>query len=163
MKPDIVHTRISEEEKIRVQAYVDALSEETPYMCVKCETRFTEEEAQHLTACPYCGGEIKKRKACPSQVMRYGWKFLDGIQNFSYWDALFVMSNTGMKQILDEVSLSDLDGSAPTLGKAVSHAINANGEIKRRLQDMPFNLVLRTFFAKSMEERREKWEKEMVH
>jgi len=163
MKPDIVHTRISEEEKVRVQTYVDALSEDTPYMCVKCETRFTEEDIKlkHLTVCPLCGGEIKKRKACPSQVMRYGWKFQDAVQGYSYYDAIFVMNNTGMKQILDKVSLTDFDmnGSDMTLGKAISHVLNDNNEIKRRLQEMPFDVVLRTFFAKTMKERETKWAK----
>lgn len=154
-KDNVVHFRITNDEKDEINKQAIHISGKTPYICMQCETRFTDEEDEkYKHICPYCGGKLKQQDACPSQIMRYVWNFARDTQNYSYYDALLVMNNTGMKQILDGVSLSDFGDDGVTLGVAISSVINGNGEIRKRLLSMPFNAVLREFFAKTQEERK---------
>lgn len=148
-KNDVLHVRVTPEEKERIKEVAKILSEKDPYVCEQCETRFTEEKAyENKFVCPYCKGKIKKAEASASQIMRYNWKFMEGIQNYSFYDALLVMNNTGMMQVLNNIPLSSLDG-VKTLGEAIDYVIRENVSIKNQLANMPFNIILRVFFAKT--------------
>jgi len=149
-KNNIIHVRVTPSEKERLIECAKKITEDLPYMCLRCETRFTADKAYaYKYKCPFCNGEIKKAEARPSQIMRYGWKFLEGIQNYSFYDALLVMNNICLIRLLN-IPLKSLDGDGiATLGEAINYVINENVDIKERLASIPFNTVLRIFYAKT--------------
>ena len=147
-KDDIMHVRVSPHKKEKLIEYAKELTEKDPYMCVDCETRFDEDQAfAYKFKCPYCGGQIKKSAATPSQVMRYESNLLEGIRGYSFYDALVVMCNIGVIDILNIPTENLVNNGFSTLGEALNQIINEDN-IKQKLSNIPFDLVLDILYAK---------------